>query len=96
MNQYICGQEVNLAVLFSFSVNAQPFDPAAVSAEILLPDGTVEDLTPDLVHNGAGQYSVLFIPSLNGLHQYRFSGAGGINAAAEGAFMAQTVFPAAP
>lgn len=93
MNQYICGQEVNLAVVFSFSVDTQPVDPAAVSAEVLLPDGTTTDLTPDIVHSGVGQYSVLFVPTLNGLHQYRFSGAGGINAAAEGAFLAQTVFP---
>ena len=94
MNTYVCGQQIQLAVQFSLSVDAEPVDPAVVSAEIRLPDGTVTDLTPDLVHSGLGQYSVLFDPTLAGLHQYRFSGTGGIFAAAEGAFLAQTAFPA--
>ena len=91
MNQYIVGTLVTMTVTFR-DANGSLVDPTTVTAEIRLPDQTVVDLTSGIAHPSTGVYSANYLTSQNGLHQYRFNGAGTVKAAQEGAFTAQTSF----
>lgn len=90
METYFCGETVELLASFT-DENGDPRNPDSVTCTVLLPDGTTE--TPTVTNTDVGAYSAMFTPTLNGLHQYRFTGeADPLESAVESAFMAQTDF----
>ena len=95
MIQYTVGSVVELRAAFT-DQNGTPKDPSTLAAYVLQPDGTQVDLTSAIVHENLGDFYAPFTPTMNGLHEWRFTGAGDIAAAGEGAFMAQLNFAPAP
>lgn len=90
MNQYVPGQQVELDITFTNLLGVLT-DPTTVTAEVLLPDGTVSALT--VTHPSTGLYSALYTPPfLTGFYRYRFQGVGNLVAAAEGIFNVATSF----
>ena len=91
MNLYFTGTEVAMDASF-VDLNGNPTDPDQVNAYMMTPDGNVEDISPTVIQNGTGSWSAMYVPIMNGLHQYRIMGSGTLYASVESAFMAQTAF----
>lgn len=89
MNQYTVGTNIVLTATFRDATGALA-DPTAVTATIMLPNGTKAIVAA--TKTAVGIYTANYTPTVNGLHGYRFEGAGAVVAAAEGAFLAQTTF----
>lgn len=88
---YSMGTVVQMNAAFT-DLNGSPIDPSGgVTAEIRTPDLVVTNITGTIVKTGTGVYYALFTVVQNGLHAYRFSGAGA--ASQEGAFIGQSGFP---
>lgn len=94
MNQYIAGTNIEMDATFR-DANGALFDPSVVTAELRLPDGTVVDLSAEVIRRSIGDYYAPYAPTQNGLHVFRFAGAGLINVAGESNFFCQTQFPGA-
>lgn len=92
MKQYTVGQSIQLSATFKDAAGAL-FDPVAVKAWVRLPDQSVVDLSADIDRQGQGVYFLIFTPTMNGLHAYRFEGDGETDSSNESNFFAQTVFP---
>lgn len=69
------------------------FDPATVTATILLPDLTTEDLT--VTKESVGQYAAPYTPATAGFYQWRFEAGSPAPVAIEDSFIATTEFPEA-
>ena len=91
MNTYTIGTLVLLESHFT-DTNLAPADPDAVTAEVLLPDDSVVDLTPTVVRVSIGYFTAEYLPTQEGLHTYRFQGVGAITAADEQNFVTTSAF----
>lgn len=90
MNQYIIGGLVTITARF-YNTDGALADPTEVTAEVMLPDESLIDLSVEKVSTGL--YRTTYAPLALGLFYYRFAGTGEIQAANEGYFYAQSVFP---
>jgi hypothetical protein len=91
MNTYPVGTTVELDATFQDS-SGNVADPANTHAQIITPTGAIQDVSQSLVRNSVGVYSLQYVPTVAGLHQYRITGDGPFSAANEGSFYAQTSF----
>lgn len=91
--QYIVGTEINLSVSFTNVTTGEPADPTAVEAYVMLPDGTVENISADVVQDETGEFHAPYTVALGGLYGFRFVGTGDVAAAGESSFSGQTEFP---
>lgn len=90
MNVYIVGTTIELTVSFA-DEDGNPIDPAGVTGSMMTPDRVTAPLV-GIARNSLGNWSAPYTPTQNGLHQYRFVGAGTHASADEQSFIAQTVF----
>lgn len=91
MNTYTIGTLVLLESQFTDTDGALA-DPDIVTAEVLLPDDTTEDLTATVVRVSLGSFTAEYLPTQEGLHTYRFQGSGAITAAEEQNFITTSAF----
>ena len=86
MNIYNIGDEARCSIVFT--VGGVATDPTTVTFKITPPGGItttyIYGIDAELVKDSAGHYHVDYIPSVNGLHYYRFEGTGACQTA-EGA-----------
>lgn len=74
LNAYALGSTVRLSL--SFTVNAALSTPTTLTIEMRGPDGTLQDLSPNLVSDGVGRAHVDVLPTLPGPYYYYATGAG--------------------
>lgn len=89
-NTYIVGTEMKLRA--TFSLDGTPTDPQTVSCSVKRPDGTIDTPVASKVVGQAGTWEASYTPDAAGVYVWRMAGIGGLVAANEDAFIAQTSF----
>lgn len=84
---YTIGDLVRISGAFK-DVNGVYADPSTTVLRVLKPDGTTE-LTPALIHDALGKFHADVSADKSGRWNYRFTGTGVVQAAAEGRFDVQ-------
>ena len=86
---YDIGDAIRLQGVFQDTSGAY-IDPTVVHLKIRKPDGTLTDwiygVAADIEKPSVGTYYAVVIPTMEGLHWYRFTGSGSYAAAEERAF----------
>ena len=90
MNSYSMSELVQLTGSFT-STTGTPMDPTTIALKIKKPDGTVATYSypDDLNKASTGVYRYNFVPSLSGVHYYRWDAGGSVQAAAESSFFVE-------
>jgi hypothetical protein len=93
-NRYTVGTLVRIKGSITTVEGSTPIDPTDISLELELPDGTLVDLTPGIVHDGTGLYHADYTPtSLTGLYQYEWAATGTAVVASVGSFIVNKGLP---
>jgi hypothetical protein len=89
-NTYDIGDLVRIASAFTTHAGAA-VDPTAVTARVKDPSGTVTVFTypATVAKDATGSYHADFVPTLPGVHHYRWEGTGAAVAASESFFYVQ-------
>lgn len=90
-NSYTVGTKVTMTGTFK-DINGALVDPTTVTAMVNLPDGSAVDITSTLSHLTTGVYTVTYIPTQPGGHDYRMQGTGNCQVASDGSFTATSLF----
>lgn len=86
---YTVGTTLQLSATFRRVSDNSLYDPTTVTCQILLPDNTTT--APSVTRVSVGLYTADYAPSLNGLHNYEFTGTGAVDdAVVEGSFLVGT------
>jgi len=88
MNSYTTNTLIQLN--FGVATNAVPpvpVDPSVISAKVEAPDGTVTDLSSQIVRDDVGQYHVTFLTTETGLYQYECICTGNVQVAGKNQFL---------
>lgn len=83
IGSYVIGTLVQMNA--AFAVSGLSADPTTVAGEVKDPSGVIT--TPAIARDATGNYHMTFTTALAGVHYYRFTGAGAVVVAAEGAFV---------
>ena len=94
INRYTVGTLVRIKGSITTVEGGTPIDPTNISLELELPDSSIVDLTPGIVHDGTGLYHADYTPaSLTGLYQYEWSTTGTAVVASVGSFIVNQGLP---
>lgn len=84
---YMLGEAIVLGAEL-YDSNEFPADASAIRLLMLAPN-SAESIVIPLVAAGMNKVSGVFMPSVPGLHRYRFESTSGLGAAAEAAFIVE-------
>jgi hypothetical protein len=90
-NSYTVGTKVTMTGTFR-DVSGALVDPTTVTAMVNLPDGSVVDISSTLINVSVGVYTVTYVPTQAGGHDYRIQGTGNCQVASDGSFNATSLF----
>jgi hypothetical protein len=87
MASYSTGNVIRLSV--AFTVNGAAADPSTVSVAIVQPNGATATVTypTGIVKDSVGAYHYDFTPTVQGPHNYRWTGTGTAAAAGASSFI---------